>query len=185
LLHESEMLARSTDDSPRQRAEEPRRFPIADLLAAGRAAADVDAAAEEDLVPRLSAADAGVRYWGCVGALVRGEPAVALLREPLRALLDDPSPAVRLTAAEALGRYGDAADLQRALRVLLAAASLETQDLAVAATALEAIDALDRRALALLDEVQRLPVEHPKVPWEQSARVPELVDRIVAELSPP
>ncbi|MDX1383182.1 MAG: sulfatase, partial [Thermoanaerobaculia bacterium] len=62
LLHESEMLARSTEDSPRQMAEDPGRFPIADLMAAGRAAADVDAAAAEDLVPLLSAADAGVRY---------------------------------------------------------------------------------------------------------------------------
>ena len=56
-----------------------------------------------------------VRYWGIVGLRVRGEPAVLGARAALAAALDDRATSVRIAAAEALARSGDAAELARSL----------------------------------------------------------------------
>jgi hypothetical protein len=47
-----------------------------------------------------------MRYWGATGCTIQGE-AAAPARSQLRKLLEDPSPSVRVAAAEALCVLGD------------------------------------------------------------------------------
>ena len=68
-----------------------------------------------------------------------------LAHDRLLAALDDDSPMVRITTAEALGRYGSQQDAAAALDVLLNYAGDE-QNAYLSLSAWNAIDYLDKRA---------------------------------------
>ena len=63
--------------------------------------------------------DAGVRYWGVMGVLIRGAGEVRKMHESLAKALHDASPSVRIAAAEALGKYGSDQDLKAVLTLLI------------------------------------------------------------------
>ena len=124
----------------------------------------------------LSEADEGdpvIRYWLAVGYLVRGATAVVSAPEPLVKLLDDPSPSVRIVAAEAAARYGPAGMRDRALAQLLHDADVRNVHAREAVTAMAAIDRLDEKATPLLAELARLPRED-----DQLVRTPDSLERL-------
>ena len=125
-----------------------------------------------------------MRYWGAVGLLARGDPAVGAARPRLREALDDPSTSVQVTAAEALGRFGAAEDLTSALDVLLARASLDDNDLFTAMLALNALDYLEERARGAVEAIRALPRERDGMRRQYRSYVPQLVDKILADLEP-
>ncbi|MEE2776290.1 MAG: sulfatase-like hydrolase/transferase [Acidobacteriota bacterium] len=178
LLHEAEMLARTGDGSPWELARDRSRFDAAALVAAARLAADGrgDLAGLRRLIGH---ADAALRYWGALGVLVRGEGAGELLPD-LEGLLHDGSGAVRITAAEALGRFGSAKQVSASLEVLIAAASLEDNPVIETVAALNAIEALGPRGAPLIPRLRALPTEHEKVSGVQASYVPRLIERIVS-----
>ena len=102
----------------------------------------------------LSEKDSGVRYWGAIGLLTQGKAGVAAGHEALVAALADDSPIVRITAAEALGRFGSDEDAAESLKVLLHYARPE-ENAFLSLAAWNALDYMDERAApakqALLD----------------------------------
>ncbi len=151
LLPEPEFQARSKGSTPYQTGHDPKLYAYdavkreADMAAAGRAA---DTA---QLVRDLANGDSGVRYWAATGLLIREAKGVTAGAEGLRKALDDSSPSVRIAAAEALGRYGSAADQKRALAVLLELGSTTRHGIYVSTLAWNSIDQLP---VALLKPVR-------------------------------
>jgi hypothetical protein len=107
LLSQHELYVRSQNDSPLEMGADPKRNPIRQLLDAANLANRCDAAAIPQLCELLKADDGAVRRWGALGLLALREEA-APATEALLAALRDPSPDVRLTAAEALCGSGRA-----------------------------------------------------------------------------
>jgi uncharacterized sulfatase len=117
-----------------------------------------------DLKRLMADADSGIRYWGVVGVLIRGADEATACRAELTNALADSSLHVRIAAAEALGRYGTADDLRAALDVLIELADCGKTNGYVATYALEAIDAIGKKAAPLKDRIAVLPLTDPKIP---------------------
>ena len=98
--------------------------------------------------------DSGVRYWGVMGVLMRGADEVAKSHAALVNALEDLSPSVRVAAAETLGRYGGDDDVRKALDVLIALADPVANHSYVAMHALNAIDAMGKKAAPLKQRLQ-------------------------------
>ncbi|MHB8897112.1 MAG: HEAT repeat domain-containing protein, partial [Thermoguttaceae bacterium] len=101
LLSQYELYVRSAPDSPLEMGADDRRNPVGKLLKAAWTANRRDPAAIAELRELLKADDAAVRRWGGIGLLGLGEKA-SPATEDLGRALGDPSPDVRMTAAEAL-----------------------------------------------------------------------------------
>jgi len=87
-----------------------------------------------------------------------------------------------VTAAEALGRFGWEDDLAPALDRLLSRASLDGNDLFTAVAALNALDYLDDRARGAVEAIRDLPREQAGIRRQYRSYVPQLVDKILADL---
>jgi hypothetical protein len=108
-----------------------------------------------------------IRYWGALGCTILGKPA-AVAVESLKKLLNDPVPAVRLTAAEALAVQGHT---ETATKILVEILS-ETNDQIVALEALNIAESLDitdsipkqvfNKACNIGNYTKRMAVSYPK-----------------------
>lgn len=183
FLPEDEIYRRSQGSSPYQMGHDPRLYPMERVMEMAEVASSLDPAAVPRLLKAFSDADSGVRYWAVTGLLMRGERAVAAGRVELRKALEDPSPSVRIPAAEALGRYGEAEDLKRALDVLLELSNAEKHGNWVAIAALNALDYLNDRARPVREAIARLPKEDPRAPKRAREYIARLLEKILADLS--
>jgi hypothetical protein len=86
--------------------------------------------------------DSAVRYWGVLGVLMRGKEGVEGARAELRAALKDPSADVCITAAQALGQFGNDADVKEVLPLLADRAEWKNRGVFSALAALNSLDAL-------------------------------------------
>lgn len=154
LLPESEVLRRAKGESPYEFGHDPKQYDIEKIFAAADEASQLNNPAP---TKGFADADSGVRYWAAMGVLMRGAAAVESRREKVRALLADESPAVRVVAARALGQFGNADDLAKALPVLESLASKEKNGAAVSIEALNAIDALGAKAEPLHAALRAMP----------------------------
>ncbi len=123
LLSQYELYVRSEKDSPLEMGADPARHPIRELLDAANLANRCDPEAIPQLCGVLKAGDCAVRRWGAVGLLALREKAASAAADLLGALRD-PSPDVRLTAAEALCGLGRA---DAALPVLIELLSFDSR----------------------------------------------------------
>lgn len=162
LLPEAEVHERSGSDSPYDMGHDPKRYDFERVLTAAELASSLNPDALTELKKYLSDPDSGVRYWGASGILLRGQTAVDVSKAELTAALKDSSPSVRVSAAEALGRYGDATDLQRALEILKATADPTQTSAYVGMAAMNAIDALGTKAAPLIDTIRAMSTRDPK-----------------------
>lgn len=121
LLPEHELHLRAAGSTPYAIAGDPRLNPLDALLRAADFANALDPANLPALSDLLRDPDTAVRWWGATGLLALGADA-APAKPALLVALDDPSPDVRLVAAEALARLGE---LDRALATLAAALRLD------------------------------------------------------------
>ena len=142
LLTEAEMQSRSAGSPPYVLGHDPKRYTYENVKAAADMAASGRDADAPQLVKYLSDGDSAVRYWAATGLLIGKSPAVTAGAEALRRALDDPSPSVRVAAAEALGRYGAQEDQTRSLRILLELASAPRNGIYVSLLAWNSIDQL-------------------------------------------
>ncbi|MBI3464030.1 MAG: HEAT repeat domain-containing protein, partial [Planctomycetes bacterium] len=124
--------------------------------------------------------DGAVRYWAAMGLLMRRRNGVELARADLHHALTDKSPSVRIAAAEALGRYGEEADLNDALPVLLELAAYEQNGLWHSVQSLNAIDALDSKATSGIETVKTAFRGGEAIPERMREYIPRLIERIVA-----
>jgi uncharacterized sulfatase len=150
-------------------------------------AADLASSRQAGVTKQLEAAmkdpDSGVRYWGVMGVLIRGEEEVKKTRASLAAAMQDASPHVRIAAAEALGRYGSEEDSKAALTVLVGLADSVKNNSYVAIHALNAIDAIGKRAASFKEQIAGLRTEDPKSPERvNSEYTKRLVEWLAARL---
>ena len=182
FLPESEIHARAGEGAPHSMGSNPARYPLGRIMRMAEVATSAGDGAEGALRRGFRDSDSAVRYWAAVGALIRGESAVTALKGPLVAALGDKNPAVRVAAAEALGRYGSGSDIEGALAVLTELADAERHGIFLAMAALNALDYMDERARPALDLVSELPTKDPRANSRFNAYLPNLVEKIRADL---
>jgi arylsulfatase A-like enzyme len=162
FLAEAEVHARSGKKSPRDALASDAAYPFARVFAS----ADVASLLRPEAVPELKAflrdSDSGVRYWGAMGALMRGPAAVDAMRAELTAALRDASSSVRIAAANALARHGGADDLAGALTTLRECADPTKTSAYAGIAAMNVIDELGSKAAPLLAFVRTMPTVDPQ-----------------------
>ncbi len=182
FLPEDEIHSRSRGSTPYEMGRDTKRYPLEKILAMADKASMVKDASTKDLENGLRDADSAVRYWAAMGLLMRGAPAVSKTKPALQAALGDSQASVRVISAEALGRYGDEADLEKALPVLLDAARIDKHGLYVSMLALNALDALDGKAAKVRDQIRALPAATPDIDARLKEYVGNLIKKTLADL---
>jgi len=155
LLPEREMHARMGPSTPYVMATDARLNPLDALLRAADLASRRDVRQLGALTELLRAEDSAVRWWGAVGLLALGTES-APAKAALLAALKDPSPDVRITAAETLAGLGA---LDQALPVLEAA--LQHPDVYARLAALVTAARLGTAARPLLPAIRQAKLVTP------------------------
>ncbi|MCX8156131.1 MAG: sulfatase-like hydrolase/transferase [Verrucomicrobiae bacterium] len=181
-LHRRALAARRT---PYEMGQDESLYPVGKILAAAELASSLRPEALPALRQALRDQDSAVRYWGVMGLLMRGAPAVAKTREDLLRALQDEAPCVRIAAAEALGRHSHAADRQAARAVLLDLAPQPKTGPYVAVHALNALIALGPPAAADLDRLSGAGGKHPDYPARALEYAPRLMEVLTNRLAAP
>jgi uncharacterized sulfatase len=180
FLPEMEMHSRAVGSTPYEIARDPAKFPVERVLKAADLASNLDPAAVDVLIPLIGDSDSAVRWWATMGLLMRGGEAVTKNVEVLEKALSDASPAVRIAAAQALGRFGDAAALGKALSTLGELAPPERNGVLVSMSALSAIEALAAKAAPLHAAIASMKPGGAS----PDRRYDEYVSRLVANIVP-
>ena len=154
LLPEGEIHSRSSNSTPYEVAQDNGRYPLERILAAAEWAASTNSGPVSAF---LNDTDSAVRFWGVMGLLIRG----ARKGPELEKALNDPSPYVRITAAEALRRP----------EVLVGLSSADQHGLYVS---MWALNALDSTGGAPMD----LPRPERKLPPRLAEYIPRLLESI-------
>jgi uncharacterized sulfatase len=175
LLPEGEIHSRSAGSTPYAIGHDDAKYPFARVLAA----ASLASALQPDALPRLrqllTDTDSAVRYWAALGALMRGKDAVTTARADLQQALKDPSPYVRIPAAQALGQFGEPADLGLALPVLLEQADWSKSGVFASIAAFNALGALGPKAASASAAIKALPDKGPSPDGRYNSYVPRLL----------
>ena len=158
--------------------QDPEKYPLDKILAMADAASLMKPDAVAQLSGGLKDADSAVRYWAAMGMLMRGQSAVTARRDELRAALKDEAPAVRVVAARALGLNGNDEDLKLALTMLRELVSPEKNGLYVSLEALNAVDALGKKAGSLADAIRTMPQQGSFANQRTNGYIPRLVEHI-------
>ncbi len=180
FLPEGELHRRFGGASPYDGGRDEKVYPFQRVFDTAELASRLSPDAEPALRDAFKDDDSAVRYWAALGMLMRGESAVRAARAELRGALKDGSPDVRVAAAEALARYGDADDRKDALDVLVELASWEANDVFTAVAALNALDAVGDRARSVADAVKRLPTKGRVPDPRYGPYVPRLIEDLLA-----
>jgi uncharacterized sulfatase len=184
FLPEDEIHTRAAGSTPYEVGHDDKKYSLERILDTAELASSL----KPDALPRLRQAlqdpDSAVRYWAALGVLMRGQDAVASSQSDLHKALADPSPSVRVVAAEALGQYGSADDLRQALPVVVELAPLRKNSVYVSILALNALDGLGKKAAPGLKTIKDAGTTDRPLPQRMNSYVPRLVEKIVAELQP-
>ena len=182
FLPEAEVHARSGKLSPRDALSGDETYPFSRIMAAAELATLLKPEALPELKKYLKDADSGVRYWGAIGILMRGQSAVDAAKPEMLAALNDASPSVRIAAAEALGQFGTDADLQKALSALKATADPTKTGAYAATAAMNVIDRLGNKAAGLKEFVKTMPTKDPNAPTRANEYVSRLQQDVLRGL---
>jgi len=185
FLPESELHRRSSGTTMYDLGHDAQKYPLEKILAMADAASLMKPEALAQLGRGLKDGDGAVRYWAAMGLLMRGQAAVEKARAELRAALKDEAPAVRIAAARALGLYGDEEDLKLSLAVLGELLSPEKNGLYVSLEALNAADALGKKAVSLAGMIKAMPQQGSFANPRTREYVPRLVEHIFGEWGMP
>lgn len=147
LLPEAEMHVRCEEFgvTPYELGHDEKRYPLERVLETAEMASrgsKTDPSDAPDVVKRFDDPDAAVRYWAVNGLLVRGVIAYREAADAAPALLDDPSPSVRIAASELVCRFGRNREIDRAAEVLIDAADFRSTNQYAATQALLVLDEL-------------------------------------------
>jgi uncharacterized sulfatase len=181
FLPEDEIHTRARGSSPYEVGHDESKYPLARIFATAELASALRPEAVPQLQQALQDQDSAVRYWAALGLLMRGKPAVEAARAELRKALTDEAPSVRIAAGEALGKYGDADDLRKALPVLLELASLSKNGPYVSMQALNAVGELGAKAAPGLPVIKEAGKGDGDANPRVRGMVPRLVEKIVAD----
>jgi len=179
FIPEGERFARAHAGSPYDLGREKRKYPLERVLKTAELASMLDPGALPALKRALRDDDSAVRYWAALGVLMRGQPAVISTRAEMQAALQDSSPDVRLTAAQALGQFGTDRDVNEVLPLLADHADWKKHGVFSALAALNSLGALGPRAAPLADVFKSIPTNGPAPHIRYSSYVPRLVERLL------
>ena len=182
FLPEDEMHARAAGGAPYTIGRDKAKVPLERILATAEMASRPQTDDLTRLRTALGDADSAVRYWASVGIVIRGPAAVATCKEDLHKALSDAAPSVRIAAATALGKYGNEADVQKALPVLAELASLKKNGVFVSVQALNALGELGPKAAPALPAIRAAAAGAEGVPARLSSYVPRLVEKLSEDL---
>jgi uncharacterized sulfatase len=183
FLPEGEIHSRSKDSTPYEMGHKDKLYPFAKISSAASLASFMK---KEDLgkIKKLfKDKDSAVRYWGAMGLLMQETEGVKSGRKELHAAPKDSSPYVRITAAEALGKYGTQKEIKKAVRVLGELMDPIQNSCFPSMFAMNAIDHLDDKAKSLLPKIQSMPRTPNGVDKRFQGYVGRLVDTTVKELT--
>lgn len=178
FLAEAEQHRRSAGTTMYEMGHDTACYPLETILAMAGTASLLRPEALPPWAAGLKDSDSAVRYWTAMGFLMQGTAGVEAGRNALRAALNDESLVVRIVAAQALGQFGNAEDLASALPVLRALAPADQNGAYVSMLALNAVDALGRKAAPLLETIRTMATRDPGAPSRANSYVPRLVERI-------
>lgn len=181
FLPEGEIHARSQGSTPFDLARDDAKYPFKRIFEAAELASNLDAAAVPRLTTLLSDGDSAIRYWAALGFLMRGKGVVMTGSALLRNALNDPSPYVRIVAAQALAQYGNEAMLAPSLAVLRELAPVEKNGVFVSMAALNVIEALGPKAASLHELVRTMAPQGPS----PHNRFDSYIPRVMANIAPP
>jgi uncharacterized sulfatase len=178
FLPEGERFRRFPGINPHDQGHSADAYPFERVSATAELASMLGGDALPALTTALGDPDGAVRSWAALGILMRGRDGADAAAAELREALADRSPEVRIVAAEALGRYGTAADRTRALPALVGLADWSRHDVFVGMAALNALDALGPEAAPVADAIRALPT-HGDAP---DPRYASYVSRLLQDL---
>lgn len=182
FLPEGEIHSRSATSNPYEVGHDPSKNPLERILATAELALADPPEALPKLKDALQDRDSAVRYWAAVGILMWAKTGVDEAKAELDRGLADESPYVRIVAAEALGHYGSADESRKGLAVLVELANVEKNGVYVAMAALNAIDALGKKAAPARDAIRALPKSAPGIIPTMRENVPHLLEHIELNL---
>ena len=186
LLPEAEIHSRSKDSTPYGMGHDERRYPLERVLATAELASSIDLSPRAQqaaplLVEALDDTDSGVRYWAAMGLLMRGAEGVRGAAAPLRKALGDAAPSVRVVAAEALGGFGAAEDVDQAVKMLVELAPPDKNGVYVAMAALNAIDRLGEKGKPARQALKGMSATDPAAPKRAAEYVPRLLKDLAGD----
>jgi uncharacterized sulfatase len=181
FLSEAEMHSLSIGTTIYEMGHDSKKYPLERVLAMADLASLLKPESLPQLKQGLKDSDSAVRYWAVMGILMRGSNAVASARSELHQALKDESSTVRIVAAQALGQYGDEADLVAALPVLGELARPDKNGAYVSMLAVNVIDVLDNKAMPLFDLLRTMPSKDPQAVERANEYVARLLSRILKE----
>lgn len=178
FLPEGERFIRSREDSQFDMARDGDRYPFERVFAAAELASMMDPSATPALKQQLKDPDCGVRYWGVMGISMRGCEHIIVAQQELRTCLKDSSPDVAIAAAETLASFGDDANREGALKLLVGRANWSENSVFACMAALNSLDALGDKAATAATTIGQLPTKGTA----PDARYAEYVQRLVKDL---
>ncbi len=179
FIPEAERIRMSAGKSPRDAMQSDKDYPLAEVLKIARQASD---RSQKDIAPFVAALthkNATMRWWGVTGLQLRADISQ---HDTLVKLLSDESPSVRIVAAEALGTFGSADDLDKAISVLLTAADCQKSSWFAAVESLNAIHRLGKKAAPFQDKIAALPQKLHHVEGKLNDYVPRLIEKTLADI---
>ncbi len=182
FLPEGEIHSRSAGNAPYTMGHDDTKYPLGRVFATADLASNLKPDALPELRKRLADSDSAVRYWAALGVLMRGKEAVTTARVDLQKTLADPSPFVRIPAAQALAQHGDAADLAKALPVLLEQADWNKSGVFASMSALNALGALGPKAVTAADAIKSLPEKGASPDGRYNSYIPRLLADLTTDL---
>jgi len=144
FLPETEMVRRAAGGTIRQMAVDENRYPLAKILEAAEVATRRDPTDMPQLLAWMKDSDHAMRYWAAMGCCVRKQGAAGAASS-LPSLLNDPSPPVRIMAAESLCWIGHS---EQGLAALMDCLSLpDPMDKVLACNSLDALGEIAKPAI--------------------------------------
>jgi arylsulfatase A-like enzyme len=182
FLPEAEVHARSVGSTPYEMGHDPQKYDFKAIFAAAGIASSQKPEDLPAIVNLLRSPDSGVRYWGATGLLIHEGAGLKAGHDLLFKALEDDCASVAIVAAEAIGRYGEGTEREKALDVLMSHANQATGNVFEALAANNAIDYLDEFAASRVEEIKALPTKPGKSTPRVNEYVGSLLKTILREL---
>ncbi len=179
LLPEHEAEARSAGRTRWEMARDANSYPVERVLEAAERAARREMSDVAWLEKALVDSDAGVRYWGAMGLLIRGEKAVSAASAALMKALADSAASVAVAAGEALARHGNDEQRAAALDTLARWADPANGNGFAAMAALNALEEVGTKARPVAAKLKGLSTKDPSLPQRA---VGNYLERLQAKL---
>lgn len=181
-LSESEMQSRTGRGAPYDMGHDPAKYSADKVIAMADTATRKSRPSATVLAKGLKDSDSGVRMWAATGLLISGSTAVRAHVKDLEACLADGSSAVRIVAAEALGRYGDDAVSAKAIEVLIELADLKKHGFYTALQSLNALDELGSKLKGSEQKLKTLPTTDGSINDRMRGDIGKALDKVVSNL---